>query len=201
MEFIPIGFTFKPEEHKYFLNGRSLPSVTQILDRCALIKGKRWFTDENRERGQKVHELIHYHDKGTLDIESIDLELQPYYDAFVNFLNETKFEPYYIEEAMYSENPLFAGKPDRIGLLDGVTTLIDFKTGGWYPHYDLQLAGYAILAERHLKLSIKKRFVIQLMKTGKWKKIEPAIPNDIANNLFRKCVDFIDVLDWMENHG
>jgi hypothetical protein len=46
----------------------------------------------------------------------------------------------------YDKNNLkFAGRIDQYVRLDGKNTLLDLKTGGYWPEYDYQLAGYFIL--------------------------------------------------------
>ena len=42
------------------------------------------------------------------------------------------------------------GCPDRVGIINGRHTIVDYKTGGQYPWHRLQVALYAILVERSL---------------------------------------------------
>jgi hypothetical protein len=55
------------------------------------------------------------------------------------------YEPISQELALFYEKIKFAGRIDQYVKLDGKTTLLDLKTGGYWPEYDLQLAGYFIL--------------------------------------------------------
>ena len=61
-----------------------------------------------------------------------------------------KLEPILIETPQVSEKYHFGGTPDWYGILDGVATLIDFKTGkAIYSEFLYQMASYKMLLEEN----------------------------------------------------
>jgi hypothetical protein len=101
---------------------------------------------------------------GELDEDSVDEALVGYLNAWKRFELDAGFIPTAIEVPLASELHCFAGTPDYIGLLNGVETVIDAKSGGISPATGLQLAAQEILAGRPLK-----RFALQIMENGKYK--------------------------------
>ncbi|NPV03857.1 MAG: hypothetical protein HPY67_03900 [Syntrophaceae bacterium] len=139
------GLVFDAERHAYLLDGRVVPSVTQILAAEGIIDGQ-WYTEEGRRRGDHVHLALRYHDEGRLDEESVTDEVRPYLEAWQRFISETGFICLQIEQPFADRNLGFAGTPDRVGWMDGDKTLsiIDIKTGAPEPWHALQTAAYAV---------------------------------------------------------
>ena len=156
--------TFDPEKHEYRYKGARLPSVTEILLDMGLIDST-WFTEEGRNRGKLVHRIIHWHILGELDEDSIDPDLRGYFDAFLNFQNDSKLEIESAERPLFHETYRFAGTPDIIGCLNGHNAVIDIKSGAVSGWVALQLSGYEILAN-HPSI---ERFSLQLFPGGKYK--------------------------------
>ncbi|MHB8371034.1 MAG: PD-(D/E)XK nuclease family protein [Leptospirales bacterium] len=137
---------FDAEAHVYTVNGKVLPSVTEILSKLGFIDTK-WFTEESRERGTVVHKICEMYDIGTLDEESVDPRLSGYLEAWKDFSIKMEFVWTHIEHKMASR--LFAGTCDRVGIdRKGKTFLLDIKTGK-YPSMWIgwQLAAYRTLLE------------------------------------------------------
>lgn len=68
--------------------------------------------------------------------------------SFRNFISKYKVEPIQVEYELISPKNLFGGRLDFYGKLDGVLTLMDFKTGKRiYDDYFFQAGGYAMLLE------------------------------------------------------
>lgn len=104
-------FKFDPEKHLYTLDGVKLPSVTEVLP-----YNYSGDYEYQRDRGDKVHLMIDYYNKGILDEDTLDVALIPYLDAYKRF------------RAEHSLNGLY-----------------DIKTGQPHPCTALQLAGYYLL--------------------------------------------------------
>ena len=131
---------FDEENHLYFLHGRVIPSVTQILTQSGILD-KRFFKPGAAERGTRIHSFC----------EQIANGLEPeeengYTEAFKNFLKDTRVEPVAVEYMGYSSLD-FAGKIDLIASFRGETVIIDIKTGVYQEWWSLQLAGYALILE------------------------------------------------------
>lgn len=133
-------------------------SVTELLVAEGFID-TRYFDDYGRDRGTHVHTAIHYYDTGCLDEDALDTVLVPYLTAWKRFLKESKFEVIESEVRLY--NGQFTGKPDKVGLLEGIPTIVDAKSGAIAPWTALQLAGYEIL-----KGSPHKRVAVRLKPDG-----------------------------------
>ena len=78
---------FDAEQHVYSLGGRNLPNVTNIIrplqegfDRIPPA-----VLEHARERGQAVHRAVLFHNENDLDIETLDLEIVPYFEAWIRF--------------------------------------------------------------------------------------------------------------------
>jgi len=79
--------TFNEQEHIYKVEGVTTPSTTQIINPPADYD--IWYA----ERGRAIHKACELHMLGQLDTESIDPVINPYYEAFLQFLDDTKSSP------------------------------------------------------------------------------------------------------------
>lgn len=182
-------FSFQPDQHAYILNDRRLPSVTGILKAQGFIDDT-WFTEDARLRGTYVHLACHLYDKGTLDIDELDPALRPYLDAYIRFKTETGFQVLESEVPRYHPQYLYAGTPDKIGILNG-DALIDLKSGALSPWTALQTAAYELFFDRPMK-----RFGVQLTNEGKYKVIPFTDRTD--RNIFLSA---LACHNWRINHG
>lgn len=145
-------------------DGKRLPSVTTILSvlaKPALIKWAHGlglkgidmdsYRDELADIGKLAHRMILDHLRGdktdTAHYTPAQIDLAE--NAFLKYLEwerQHKVEPMLVETPMVSLTHGFGGTPDFIGKVDGVLTLMDYKTGkGIYPEYFYQLGGYSLL--------------------------------------------------------
>jgi len=130
---VGIDFTFDPERHLYLVDGRPVPSVTQVLHSARLAADYSMVPPDVLERkriiGQYVHKATQYLDEGCLDLETVDPELQPYLAAYQRFLEESGFRPQLIEHRLVSRvaGVLCGGTVDRVGSMNGRLWLIDLK--------------------------------------------------------------------------
>ena len=153
--------------HRYFKNdGTRVPSSTTVLGilaKPALIEWAwkmglegedyRKNRDDKGEIGTLAHNMILCDAKGTkpdtdnFSKKQIDLAencLISYYE----WVKGHKIKDVLIEEPMVSEEYSFGGTPDRLAYVDGVLTLIDYKTGkGIYEEYYYQTCSYEKLIE------------------------------------------------------
>ena len=134
--------TFDEEKHEYRLNGRILPSVTQILREIGFVDDT-YFTEDSAARGIAVHKATELYDLGTLDEDSLDPRLVDYLEGWKRFRNETGFFPTSIEGRGWSKFG-YVGTFDRVGVTDnGSIVLLDIKSSMYVPDWiGLQLGGY-----------------------------------------------------------
>ena len=142
-------------------DGRKVPGVTtivDILDKPALILwanrlglqgiDSSKYRDDKADIGTLAHYMILCYLRGekpnTSEYSASQIDQAE--NAFIKFLDWSKgkkLEPEFIEVPLVSELHGFGGTPDFAGLIDGVASLVDFKTGsGIYDEMPIKLAGY-----------------------------------------------------------
>ena len=137
-------------------------SVTELLVAEGFIDDA-WFTEYARTRGTFIHAARHLYDMGELDEDDLDPVLVPYLSAWKKFMGDSKFVVIASEVRLYNEIYQFHGKPDAIGLLNGLPAIVDCKSGTIEPWVALQMAGYEIL-----KGTPHKRIAVRLKSDGKY---------------------------------
>ena len=125
-----MTLTFDEATHAYTLDGRPVPSVTEIV---GLLTARK-YADTNaamlqqaQRRGTEVHELCEMLDCG-VEPEELDIEpeLVGYVNAYLAFLRDYRPEWEWIEKPVWTLD--YAGRIDRVGVIDGETAIVDIKT-------------------------------------------------------------------------
>jgi len=135
---------FDPAKHLYTLCGKKQRSVTEILADSSVVESE-WYTEEARERGRAVHAALEYADQDDLDEGSVHESILGYVKAAHQFRKDSGCKNVLVEP--YGFHPLhrFAGKPDRIIILNGWLAVLDYKSGSMMPWTALQTAAYEAL--------------------------------------------------------
>ena len=147
---LAAGLTFVDHSHTYIVNGRVLPSVTQVLDDNQLRMDTSAITfgvlERARQRGVAVHAATHYDDDGTLDERTLDPEVAPYVEAWRQFKRERGVTIRELERRYAHAVFGYGGTIDRVALAPGRRSpiVIDIKTGD-QTGVAYQLAAYAEL--------------------------------------------------------
>lgn len=165
--------TFDEEPHIYRVDGREIPSVTQIL-KAAFPELWPWADEFALERGRKVHQAAHLWVIGDLDAKTLSPYLAGYVAAAIRFLQETGFEfatrdgQKASEVRMYSMIYDFAGTSDWIGTFERRSTVIDLKTGepGW--PCGPQTWAYGQMWQEETGEVIRQRFGLRLYDDGSY---------------------------------
>ena len=147
-------------------DGTRVPSVTTALGELSKpalipwawglgIKGLdyRTFRDELADVGSLAHRMILCHIKdetlSTDDFTPNQVSLAE--NCFLKYLEwerQHKVEPIAVEEPMVSELWKYGGTPDFYGTIDGLLTVMDFKTGkAIYEDYWYQIGAYGWLVK------------------------------------------------------
>lgn len=146
--------TFDPAEHRYFVGGVEVPSVTTILSAAGLSDFSMVNPDILQaacELGSNVHKICELYDQDNLDESSLDYGGRSYLEGWKLFRRDFEIESFLISERpMLSTKYGYAGTPDRIAKMKGnrgkQVTVIDIKTGSARSiQTGPQLAGYAQL--------------------------------------------------------
>lgn len=155
------------EDHIYTVEGTTQPGVSEILQSAELID-TRWYNDRACTRGIYVHKAIEIYHRQGLNFRTLDDELRPYVEAYLDFLKRTEFRPIIIEEPSFHPVYQYCGTVDLIGHLDALS-LIDIKTGARPKWVGLQTAAYkALWGSRVEGKPISHRYALELRGNGKW---------------------------------
>lgn len=162
-ERIDDHLSFDPEMHRFQLDGRPVPSVTQVLKGAGLIDD-RWFSEYTANRGQQVHLACQLYDENDLDEETLDPVLAGYLEGWKRFRAETGVEITLIERHVYSVCLQYAGILDRCGFINEESTIIDIKSGAVPWWVGAQMSAY----QNTLDPPPKNRLAVQLTPEGKY---------------------------------
>jgi hypothetical protein len=134
----------------YLIDGKKVPSVTQILSVVGKPQLMMWYgklgneeakriSDEAKAYGSLIHSLIEQIVNGQ-DINLAD-KVKPVLDNFQMITKNWKWLEF--EKVLLNKEFMFGGTADAIAEIDGHRTLVDFKTSsGVYPEMHLQMAAY-----------------------------------------------------------
>lgn len=168
-----------PEGRHYKLpSGKLVPSVTTVLSRINSKKLDRWrdrigedeankISTQAKLRGTAVHELCEKYLMNETDIHKGSMPFN--YSEFKKIrpiLDENVGTIYGIEYRLFSEELEAAGTSDLICQWNGINAVVDFKTSKYekkekdIPHYFIQAACYALMAEELYSIQIPKVVII-----------------------------------------
>ena len=184
-------FRYDERDHAYFLGDAQLPSVTQLLKLAGLVDDT-WFTPESRDRGTLVHDLTRDHDLGALVAVDVPEHVRGYVKAYQAAALALKPTYYAIEEPDYHPQYLFAGRPDRIGKVFGLQSVMELKSGGKAAHHAVQTALQAILVGWRYGLPAERwqRLCVYLTREGRYRVETHADLRDFdtAKRILQECL-------------
>ena len=159
---------FDATTHRYSSGDVALVSVTQAIRAAGLMGDTSYFTDEARDRGTAVHQMVEFFDQGDLDEEGLDPALRPYLDAYQWFVHDHQPTWTHIEARRADLTLRYAGTVDRAGTL--VTTphavVLDIKSGAPAPWHRVQLSAYLRLVRAELPKPVAIRYALYLSADG-----------------------------------
>lgn len=168
-----MNLEFNAELHEYRINGKRVPSVTEICAPLTAIEMNKLspsLIQAAANRGTIVHELTELIDYGTAPE---DLEMFPdiagYITAYQRFLRDYQPKWTRIEYRLGSEADGFAGTLDRMGVIDDRPCIVDIKTASAVSRptkvsWVSQLSGYRRLCGN----AALDRYNLRLKPDGKY---------------------------------
>ena len=160
----------------YEIQGKKLPSVTQILGRFKLatpliiwanrlgLDGKDYFQELKNAGniGTELHDLAEKHIKQEqYDLPEDDRVINCF-TQFLDWWHEQDYKVVWTEKTFVSKEYKYGGCPD---LLVNNNILIDFKTSkGIYADYLLQGSAYAQLIKENDGIQIEQFIIVQFPK-------------------------------------
>lgn len=154
---------FEPEAHVYRLNGRRVPSVTDVVSVLedfsrippAALETARVF-------GGHVHDAIAFDIRGALDWKRLAKPLVPYVEAWRRFCKDSGLVISASELRVAHEKLGFAGRLDVKGLLNKASCIIDVKSGALPRSVGPQTAGYEAALAAAFGAKVRRRYALQL---------------------------------------
>lgn len=189
---------FDEERHIYSYNGIKVPSVTQImkpLSSDAYGSIPKATLDKAAERGTRVHNAIEIFTNYGFEDASDDAI--PFFEAFKDWYNLRKPEVLATELKLFHSSYIYAGACDLLCEIDGVPTLVDYKTTSTVQDKlcGVQLEAYSrALADMGFK--VQNKMILHLSKDGKWNEHSFAANDMMRWKVFTSC---LAIRDYLEN--
>lgn len=119
-----------------------------------------------QEVGTEIHDAIERYFKDAFT--PIAARKYGYFESFLKWTQNCSVEPLIVERRFFDNILMITGKVDLVCMLNGIRTLVDFKTGAWaHPEiWRLQGTFYRYLLQMNGEEPPDKMLFIQLLKTG-----------------------------------
>lgn len=177
------AFLFDEASHTYTLDGRVVPSVTQVIAPLHdLSRVPHDVLERKRALGVAVHLACELDDEGELDDDATDAVVMGYVNGWRAFRRDVGATVLMNERRLAHRGLGFAGTLDRVVLTrEGLVFLVDIKTAvRMSPAYGVQLAGYMLLLEAEgvpLPAPVERKG-LQLSPDGAYRLVPYINPND-----------------------
>jgi hypothetical protein len=142
---MPSEIQFDEARHLYTVDGRIIPSVTQILTH----NKPNFYKDNGADvTGTIVHKMLEDYDN-RLGMEFYGEEYHPHLQQYLEFLKDYPIKYGFIEHRLFNQGLGYCGTVDRAGSCEIKgevrSIVIDIKTGSSVPSWAaLQTAAYAM---------------------------------------------------------
>ena len=182
---------FIEDTHTYLLDGNPVPSVTEILKPLVdLSRVPQETLEYKRSLGKAVHKAIELYERQDLDVDTLDAEALPFFEAWLKFKQETGFRAFLTEQVVWSAKLRYAGTLDILGTRGGGADpdeLLDAKcVWAMSAATGPQTAGYALALKESHAIAVKKRGGLQLLKDGTYRFFPYNNPYD--ETAFKACL-------------
>ena len=125
---------FDEATHTYTVDGKAVPSVTQVLailnDYSGVPAG---ILERAKMFGSAVHRMIELDVAGTLDHAKLDPALIPWLAQWHEACSDAEIKVTQTERMVYHPTLRYAGRVDIIGSVHGDPAILDLKTGTTIP--------------------------------------------------------------------
>lgn len=198
------GLVYDDDAHTYTLDGRVIPSVTQILKQVVDFS---MVAPDILERkcaiGSALHMAIALDHADDLDYDSLDASVLPYFEAWRKFVADMGSKLWIMasERPMASATYQYGVTPDIWGSVNGERAVIELKsTAAIHPSVALQTAAqaHAITEGEWWPGDVDgppRRFALQLQPSGKYRLQEFTAKGD-----FGVFIALRSVWGWRASH-
>ena len=184
-----------PDNKQYIINGRKYARISDVAkagDNPFLKEWRQRVGEAEADRiakdaadyGDLVHEITMWDDLGAKKKVQLWLRKHPFLAptlfAWRKWVSAYIKEWILIEEIVWSDKWMCAGKIDRVGTIigDPDPSIIDLKTGGMWDIIGTQLAGYLIVYNEKTKKKAQRRLAISLPRKDPGKLIPKEYSED-----------------------
>lgn len=192
-------FIFDGEKHIYTLNGKLIPSVSEIISPLSnpIDESLENTYEVAAERGTFLHNAAMLLADKDYEIEYPE-EYQGYIDGIVAFLAEHEVIPLIQEQPMYHSELLYAGTPDNICFFDGKLSIIDYKFVSVIQKslIKAQLNGYGKILLNN-DMVFEALYVVQFLPNGKYR----IYPTAIDESEFNLCYEIYRARNKKHDRG
>lgn len=195
-----MSLHFDEATHTYTVDGKRLPSVTEVARFCAYDykSAQPWLAEAAARRGTAVHEACALIDYGEEPEETP--EISGYLTAYRRFLKDYRPDWKLIEYPMGDLTIGYAGTLDRFGILsNGLLVLLDIKTGQLHDAaLRAQLTGYLNLLKSlpgH-RTAWPKLYALKLSRDGTYD-LRQIVPD--ADNIAKAVLDALNGLAYPDD--
>ena len=139
-----MKFVYFERDHSYYVDGERLSGVTEVLGKQGLVRDHTYTDPYYRDRGSAVHSAIKLDILGRLSPQTREMaDYMPMVNRALRVVMDLQIEPKLLEQPLFDPVYRYAGQPDLGGFSQARNrvVLLDFKTGGFEPGYQLQLQG------------------------------------------------------------
>lgn len=166
-------FTFDEKTHTYRLRGQPLLGVTDVLVDQGFIVPK-FFKEEHRIRGSRVHLLCQFYDEGDYDPKEAErFGLAGYVESWIKLRKKCGFEVLMNERRGYHRRQLYAGTLDRVVRFpEGWPALLDLKSGIEEHGHPFQTGGYDEILKSEGDIAARRRGCVYLKADGSYPFVE-----------------------------
>lgn len=189
---------FEGKKHVYKLNGFAIPSVTTVMKPLSAFCYRGVDEESLRRaagRGTAVHEAVENY--LLFGIEDAPVEYEGYFQAFKKWIDERKPEVLATEHRLYHKYLMYAGTADLLCLIDGIPTVVDYKTTATlYPMMTrVQTEAYVQALNSH-GMCFQRKIVVQGKKDGTFHEEEHSI---IDSESWKVFTELLDVYRYIKN--
>lgn len=181
---------FEENTHTYIVDGKKLPSVTQITSILSRIQ-YNGIDEEILKKAGKKGTAVHKAIEDLILWNDYEIE-EKYEDYILQFKKARKLEKFETLETEFKlTNGEFCGTLDNKSKLDNKMIIIDYKTTSSIHKklLEAQFGGYKILCDSN-NIKIDEWYGLFLSKTGyKFIKITPNV------EIFKKCKEIYEFME------
>lgn len=202
----------------YKVNGKRVPGVTTVLSVLAKPALITWsnklglngidvnkYVDDKAAIGTLAHEMIMNHFAGEeTDTRDYSPNQVDYAEnsvfSYLAWEHGKEIKPILIEHAMVHERLLYGGTCDLYCELDGVKTLVDFKTGsGIFPEHYYQLCAYRKLLFEN-GYDVDQAMILNIPRAeSEAFKVETYTDFETGEEIFQHCLELYKLIKKVKN--